>query len=833
MKNKDKKVHHKKYNIREKNCAFLLGIYIDFSSLMLFVLFVIIKILDLQIQHVTNKKKKNVMARIQEKVSFPTQPAHSFKTQLPSPPVGVCTNKDGTLCAVGGRNLLKIFSIEEKSFTEKSNVIVGSKKPDYPLTDVQWHPIEENYLASSTGNGVVLIWDLNKVGNESKQDHVFHQHFRSVKKLCFHPSDPSLLMSCSQDGNMHLLDIRQKKLVETFRGKADGIFDIQFHPSDREIFCAACESGNVQLWDIRRPDHHYTQFTAHSSGPVFTLNWHPEDRHLLATGGRDKSIKIWNTQNKTHHLKIIRTLSSVARVRWRPNYKNHIASCVYHFDNNITIWDIGRPYVPYAIFEEQSDITTDFLWQHDPDVIISCSKDKFLYNHIITNARRPAEETNHVALGLSPNGVIGHALTNKIERFVNLKSNQANVLKGLQPVPVNQEFKPELSRLSLYNLNFSEPVVAEINNEMLLKTLAQEFKFFGKSLSELCKHNESVATKHGLSEKAMTWAIIMELYKMEERLEDPSLPSPMSQHSMMSFASEKINRKLGTPDVPLNRPIPESESNVSSTDEEGLNIPSSLLQSGTQLKGDIQIVGPEFAVFEDYDDHNQLFPADIENENDDNEFDDLPKEGIQLRQPFEKVLPHQDHTHDSHDSLDRHYRRSQQPHSFMTYLSIPDWSFEKTVKKMLYNYAEKGDIQMAVTVMLVLQHRVKDMISKEDETEWFNGYLEILYRFQLFNIATEVINHSPEPVNSTNLESTTINMQCAMCSKGIQSDKHGCYCKRCEKLTQTCAICHIPVKGLFSWCQGCGHGGHLSHMREWYKSFSCCPAGCGHKCEFS
>ena len=776
------------------------------------------------------------MARLPERVNFPIQPAHAFKTLLPSPPVGVCSNKDGTSCAVGGRNLLKIFSIEEKSFNEKTNLIVGTKKLDYPLTDVQWHPIEENYLASSTGNGVVLIWDLNKVGTESKQDHLFHQHFRSVKKLCFHPSDPNLLMSCSQDGNMHLLDIRQKKLVEIFRGKADGIFDVQFHPTDKEIFCAACESGNVQLWDIRKPDHHYTQFTAHSSGPVYTLNWHPEDRYLLATGGRDKSIKIWNTQHKTHHLQIIRTISPVARVKWRPNHKNHIASCVYNLDNNITIWDIGRPYVPYAIFEEHTDITTDFIWQRDPDVIISCSKDKYLCNNIITNAKRPAEESNPVALGLSPTGLIGHALSNKIERFVSLKSNQANAIK----IPLlNQpmEFKPELSSLSLYDLNNEQLESSELSDEMLLKNLAQEYRFYGRSLCELCKHNAAVSTNYGLSEKALTWSIIMELYKTdEESTIDPSLPSPMSQNSVISFASEKINRKLETPETSLNRPpILESESNFSSTDEEGLNTPCSILQGATQLKGDIQVMGPEFAVFDDDDDdNNQLFSADLENE--ENEFYALPKEAIQLRQPFsEKVFQHQD-GHQGQDAHDNHHdrnRRSHHHHSFLPYLSIPDWSFEKTVKEMVCHYAENGDIQMAVTMMLVLQHRVKGMIDKEDESEWFTGYLEILYRFQLFNIATEVINHAPEPINSTNHDSTTYHMQCSMCNKTIQSDKHGCYCKRCEKITQTCAICHIPVKGLFSWCQGCGHGGHLNHMKEWYKLYSYCPTGCGHKCEFS
>lgn len=41
-----------------------------------------------------------------------------------------------------------------------------------------------------------------------------------------------------------------------------------------------------------------------------------------------------------------------------------------------------------------------------------------------------------------------------------------------------------------------------------------------------------------------------------------------------------------------------------------------------------------------------------------------------------------------------------------------------------------------------------------------------------------------------------------------------------------------PVKGLYVWCQGCGHGGHLNHMNTWYKKFSVCPvAGCEHVCD--
>ena len=44
---------------------------------------------------------------------------------------------------------------------------------------------------------------------------------------------------------------------------------------------------------------------------------------------------------------------------------------------------------------------------------------------------------------------------------------------------------------------------------------------------------------------------------------------------------------------------------------------------------------------------------------------------------------------------------------------------------------------------------------------------------------------------------------------------------------------HLIVKGPHVWCQGCGHGGHLIHMQEWFSKRVWCPAGCGHMCEFT
>uniref|UniRef100_A0A1X7TBG9 WDR59/RTC1-like RING zinc finger domain-containing protein n=1 Tax=Amphimedon queenslandica TaxID=400682 RepID=A0A1X7TBG9_AMPQE len=55
-------------------------------------------------------------------------------------------------------------------------------------------------------------------------------------------------------------------------------------------------------------------------------------------------------------------------------------------------------------------------------------------------------------------------------------------------------------------------------------------------------------------------------------------------------------------------------------------------------------------------------------------------------------------------------------------------------------------------------------------------------------------------------------------------------CQKCESRLNICSVCHAPVKGLYSMCEVCGHGGHMSHLKEWFSTNSWCPSGCGHNC---
>ena len=49
--------------------------------------------------------------------------------------------------------------------------------------------------------------------------------------------------------------------------------------------------------------------------------------------------------------------------------------------------------------------------------------------------------------------------------------------------------------------------------------------------------------------------------------------------------------------------------------------------------------------------------------------------------------------------------------------------------------------------------------------------------------------------------------------------------KRGRKMFTECAVCRVGVRGHAIYCLSCAHGGHVSHMREWFAAEPSCPTG--------
>jgi len=187
-----------------------------------------------------------------------------------------------------------------------------------------------------------------------------------------------------------------------------------------------------------------------------------------------------------------------------------------------------------------------------------------------------------------------------------------------------------------------------------------------------------------------------------------------------------------------------------------------------------------------------------------------------------------------------------------------------TVKSLLFERAEAGDVQTNVVLCEVLQ--VIDPSGEQTRIpglsvrlvrEWYLSYIDLLHQMCLFSAAAFLIKHCKDPaIGALSQQSTTIHESCPRCGKPLDSsadsDNDGTggnrninssnaarqVCKNCRRRVAMCFICHEPVQGMFVWCPGCGHGGHLEHALQWFGGLNgkavrtVCPTGCGHRCNF-
>ncbi|KAK1344645.1 hypothetical protein QTO34_013343 [Cnephaeus nilssonii] len=827
------------------------------------------------------------MSRVTTALSSSALTGHTMHCHLDAPANAISVCRDAAQVVVAGRSIFKIYAIEEEQFVEKLNLRVG-RKPSLNLScaDVVWHQMDENLLATAATNGVVVTWNLGRP-SRNKQDQLFTEHKRTVNKVCFHPSEAHVLLSGSQDGFMKCFDLRKKDSVSTFSGRtqrvhshskdsplghsslleppvgftpspssidilpigqSESVRDVQFSIRDYFTFASTFENGNVQLWDIRRPDRCERMFTAHN-GPVFCCDWHPEDRGWLATGGRDKMVKVWDmTTQRAKEVHCVQTIASVARVKWRPECRHHLATCSMMVDHNIYVWDVRRPFVPAAMFEEHRDVTTGIAWRHphDPSFLLSGSKDSTLCQHLFRDASQPVERANPEGLCY---GLFGDLAFAAKESLVAAESGRKPYAGDRRhPIFFKRKLDPAepFAGLASSALSVFEMEPGSGSMSWFVDT-AERYALAGRPLAELCDHNSKVARELGRNQVGGT-----DLDHATDHLCSPGLvPTTNLNHSvgkgsscglplMNSFNLKDMAQGLGS-ETRLDRSKGDTRSdtvlldssatlitNEDNEETEGSDVPADYLLGDVEGEEDeLYLLDPDHAHTEE--------PEYV-----------LPQEAFPLRHEIVDTPPGPENLQDKADSphvsgseadvaslapMDSSFSLVSVSHALYD-SRLPSDFFSALVCDMLRFYAEQGDVQMAVSVLIVLGERVRKDIDEQTQEHWYASYIDLLQRFCLWNVSNQVVKLSTSrAISCLNQASTTLHVNCSHCKRPMSS--RGWVCDRCHRCASMCAVCHHVVKGLFVWCQGCSHGGHLQHIMKWLEGSSHCPAGCGHLCEYS
>uniref|UniRef100_F7A2P5 GATOR2 complex protein WDR24 n=1 Tax=Ciona intestinalis TaxID=7719 RepID=F7A2P5_CIOIN len=762
--------------------------------------------------------------------------------------LSLCQNSNKIV--VAGRALLKIYEAEpQNQLKEIANLHMGRKQGlNMSSSDVVWSSKDENLIATAATNGAIVVWDLNAVGR-NKQLAVLSDHRRTVTKISIHPKESTRLLSGSQDCTMRMFDLRKKESTGMFQSKADGVRSVEFSPFHYFMFAASFDNGSVQqIWDYRQSKTYLSQFLAHK-GSVYTLNWHPDEdeRNKIATGGRDNIVKVWET-GTSHNKQIsnIPTSTSVSAVRWRPSHKDQLATVSMMLDFSVNVWDLRRRFVPYAYFEEHNDVTTGIAWkQNDPEVLFSCSKDGTLVMHAMQDAIQPWKKIKTRGLDVGSRGLVLFAGedSNIPARAQSPTGSGQNKLPGLFGWGVGNNNSTLKTHDSTQEINQTSQTMDEIISETFVDDgfvyAAKHYLLNGPendmSFRKLCEHNSNVAAKLGEFSVSRVWLILAEFYNsvvlLKQKMTSNFFPVPKTCSDATLDGTKRTENETKRNSDEVSSP------HVQSVD------PDSEFQSD---EGRLE----QLHLFRDEDLDNEaiaLFghidaPSGMTNDS------EAPKQKI--------ITPHggrwyetQTSTQDSSspptptsmdqnsDPLATGKKLSVKPSVWP--LPLDDIRNQTTVEELRFVHfyhhvnvtiftltrylAESGDVQTPVSILVAISSYPTNVTLEIPEAEaehWFNSYLDLLFKHELFVQHAEVIKLSRLPSIRMLSSSSTIHTSCKVCQRRMpNSCSWSCdhRSKPDHKSPVLCFLCKKVVKTLYLYCQTCSFGGHLQCMQSWTK----------------
>lgn len=195
-------------------------------------------------------------------------------------------------------------------------------------------------------------------------------------------------------------------------------------------------------------------------------------------------------------------------------------------------------------------------------------------------------------------------------------------------------------------------------------------------------------------------------------------------------------------------------------------------------------------------------------------------------------------------------------HSDDMSLSRP-WTASAMLAPLInYHITTLSDTQMPAFLILYLAPYVNLSIPPQLELSIILSYHEQLSSLSLYCEASHLRNLvekvHPEVTEHGTYGITPGGPWCTVCRKPSKGDRDN-FCERCKNSWGSCPVCDSerpilpldpeevgvlePCKGdaLWSWCQGCGHGGHVGCLRVWWddpvlSEGNCATIGCLHDC---
>eukprot|EP01130_Rhizamoeba_saxonica_P004520 TRINITY_DN1846_c0_g1_i1.p1 TRINITY_DN1846_c0_g1~~TRINITY_DN1846_c0_g1_i1.p1 ORF type:complete len:637 (+),score=97.93 TRINITY_DN1846_c0_g1_i1:54-1913(+) len=567
--------------------------------------------------------------------------------------------------------------------------------------------------------------------------------------------------------------------------------DVDWNPNDSNRFATAATNGNVVVWNamMSGKNKKIELVISEHASRVNSISWNPFDGNRLLSGSTDSTIRLWDMRDKGSSSVLMNASVAVYDVKWNPNNPYIFASASYN--GLVCVWDCRTQNIITTYSGHQRIAQTiDWGTHHsDYNFLASGGADGKIqiWDTGLSTERKPItsiQTIEHVGKIKWRPGCSGN-----IASSGSLMDTKIYVWDASKPyVPINSVSFHTDACTGIIWIDSDHMITCSKDGQVALHNLLED----GYSPYDSAPKN------------SLSWGAKGELAHIHNitgpRYEDDIVGimttfKPAEDQEIMwsdeDFTYLAKNYKFMDDTI---ENLCEHNSNVAKSRNK-----HKIAQFWKVLK--LMYTEPE-------DSSDQFYQ----------EYPEFPKEDY-----FEEEIGIED------DIV--MVRQFNQAKSSMGISSGPKingfiplkWSDIDLVIDTLRRLVSGGNIQTPCIVYMIL-HAMLD-IPELEISSWLYYYIDWLRRLELDLIAAEIIKHSPI-LGIRQFSSKSKFHPVCRCGRGKEDTW---ICTKCN-YTHTCTICHEPVKKSYVYCNGCGHGGHIHHMREWFENNSRCPAGCSHIC---
>ncbi|ONK63576.1 uncharacterized protein A4U43_C07F16680 [Asparagus officinalis] len=242
--------------------------------------------------------------------------------------------------SIGVWNPRKLIGSED----QEGSFVVRLQKHTGPVRGLEFSTLSPNLLASGADEGELRIWDLAKPPEPTLYPSLKSAGSGAQTEVSFvswNPKFQHILASSSYNGMTVVWDLKQQKPVTSFSDSTRRSCSVlQWNPDMSTQLIIASDDDNspsLRVWDVRKTISPLREFVGHTKG-VIAMSWCPYDSSQLLTCAKDNRTICWDTVAGEIVCELPASTNWNFDVHWYPKIPGVISAS--SFDVKVGIYNI-------------------------------------------------------------------------------------------------------------------------------------------------------------------------------------------------------------------------------------------------------------------------------------------------------------------------------------------------------------------------------------------------------------------------------------------------------------------------------------------------------------